>query len=81
MATLIENNRGYSVCQHLEELKRMYRVLSKKNKVKHGRGRNIVYTEVLKYNNNSDRIARENLIYSIKIYEEKCSNLESTKRI
>jgi hypothetical protein len=81
MAVLIENNRGCSPCQHLDELKRMYRVLTKTVKVKHGRGRNIRYTETLKYKNSSDIVARENLIYSIKIYEERCLNSENTKRI
>ncbi len=81
MAELIGNTQGYNDCEHLNELRRMHRVLSSTTQVKRGRGKKAVYVDVFKHNTNSDMVARDNLIYSIKIFEERCLNLESTKRI
>tara|TARA_R110002124_G_scaffold1518_4_gene9107 strand:- start:116 stop:334 length:219 start_codon:yes stop_codon:yes gene_type:complete len=66
MAELIGNTQGYNDCEHLNELRRMHRVLSSTTQVKRGRGKKAVYVDVLKHNTNSDRVARDNLIYSKK---------------
>jgi hypothetical protein len=51
-----------------------------KLKKKIGRGRKAEFIEVFKYNDRSHDMVRENIMYSIKIYEEKCSSLDNTNQ-
>lgn len=51
-----------------------------KLKKKIGRGRKVEFIEVFKYNDRSHDMVRENIMYSIKIYEEKCSSLDNTNQ-
>ena len=81
MAELIGNTKEYNDCEYLIELRRMHRVMSATTQVKSGRGKKAIYIDVLRHNTDSGKIARDNLIYSIKIFEERCLNLESTKKI
>ena len=45
-----------------------------------GRGKKTKFIEVFKWNDSSHDIVRENIMYSIKIYEEKCSSLDNTNQ-
>lgn len=45
-----------------------------------GRGRKAEFVEVFKWNDPSHEMVRENIIYSIKIYEKKCSSSDNTNQ-
>lgn len=51
-----------------------------KLKKKIGRGRKAKFVEVFKWNDPSHDMVRENIMYSIKIYEEKCSSSDNTNQ-
>lgn len=78
MAKLLEETRGFSDCEHLKKLLLIKSVMFKTKQVKVGRGRKAKFTEELVYNKDSDQKVRDNIIYSIEIYEKKCSDSENT---
>jgi len=47
-------------------------------KRKIGRGKKAYYEEEFKWNEETDDEVRENILYSIKYYEERCSNSDHT---
>jgi hypothetical protein len=50
----------------------------KTKQVKVGRGRKAKFIEELVYDTDDDQKVRDNIIYSIEIYEKKCSDSENT---
>lgn len=78
--SLLSNDYGYDDCEHLIQLYSFRNVMFAKLKKKIGRGRKVEFIEVFKYNDRSHDMVRENIMYSIKIYEEKCSSLDNTNQ-
>ncbi len=72
MDILIEKTNGYTDCQHLDRLKSLLKVMTSTYTQKIGRGKKAVYEDKLKYTTTSDVKARENLIYSIQIFTQRC---------
>lgn len=77
---LLSNDYGYDDCEHLIQLYSLRNVMFAKLKKKIGRGRKAEFIEMFKYNDTSHDMVRENIMYSIKIYEEKCSSLDNTNQ-
>lgn len=78
MAKLLEETRGFSDCEHLKQLLLLKSVMFKTKQVKIGRGRKAKFIEELVYDTDDDQEVRDNIIYSIEIYEKKCSDSENT---
>ena len=77
---LLSNDLGYDDCEHLIQLYSLRNVMFAKLKKKIGRGRKAEIVEVFKWNDPSHDMVRENIMYSIKIYENKCSSLDNTNQ-
>ena len=77
---LLSNDRGYDDCEHLIQLYSLRNVMFTKLQKKIGRGRKAEFVEVFKWNDPSHEMVRENIIYSIKIYEKKCSSSDNTNQ-
>tara|TARA_B100002019_G_scaffold227039_1_gene200136 strand:- start:1340 stop:1507 length:168 start_codon:yes stop_codon:yes gene_type:complete len=48
----------------------------KTNKVKVGRGKKAKFIDEFAYDSDADQEVRENIIYSIEIYEKRCSDTD-----
>ena len=77
---LLCNDLGYDDCEHLIHLYELRNVMFAKLQKKIGRGRKAEFVEVFKWNDPSHDMVRENIMYSIKIYEEKCSSSDNTNQ-
>ena len=77
---LFHNDKGYDDCEHLINLYSLRNVMFTKIQKKIGRGKKTNFIEVFKWNDPSHDMVRENIMYSIKIYEEKCSSLDNTNQ-
>ncbi len=78
MAVLLEETRGFNDCEHLKELHHLRRVMFKTRDVKVGRGKKAFTKKEFVYDTDDDREVRENIMYSIKIFKDRCSDIEST---
>lgn len=77
MAVLLEETRGFSDCEHLQQLEILKSVMFKTIKVKVGRGKKAKFIDEFAYDTDSDQEVRDNIIYSIKIYEKRCSDTDN----
>jgi len=78
MAKLLEPISGRDDCHQVKQLNILKRVMFQTVKRKVGRGKKAYYEEEFKWNEETDDEVRENILYSIKYYEEKCSNSDHT---
>mgnify|MGYP001330767359 CR=1 FL=1 len=78
MAKLLEATSGRSDCKQVEQLDILHKVMFQTIQRKIGRGKKAYYEKEFKYNDEDDDKVRENIIYSIKYYKERCSNSDHT---
>jgi len=80
MAKLLGETYARTDCDHLKQLHILKRVMFQTYKRKIGRGKQATYVEEFKWQQEGDDEVRENILYSIKIFEKRCLDLENTKK-